>query len=146
MPVFQPGTFPEAWRLAGTVNREFAMAVRQRAKIFDQVSIAAQIIDGSIQIDSIEEFNDILKLFPTDPALLRAYGDLLVKKQRLDEAAGSYGKAAELFTDAGMPLQAIVAKSLQWSLKPPSDFSAVKIFFATIEKAEGPSDAAGHFF
>ncbi len=110
------------------------MAVSQKSNIFDQVSIAAQIIDGSIQIDSVDEFDNILKLFPTDPALLRTHGDLLVKKNLLDAAVESYRKAAGLFIDAGMTLQAIVAKSLQWNIKSPADTSEIRLFFSTFKK------------
>jgi len=122
------------------------MAVTQKSNIFDQVSIAAQIIDGSIKIDSVEEFYDILKLFPTDPALLRAYADLLVTKGLPDAAAESYRKAAGLFIDAGMTLQAIVAKSLQWNIQKPGTTSEIKLFFSTLKKAGGQQNPAETFF
>ena len=122
------------------------MAVTQKSNIFDQVSIAAQIIDGSIKIDSVEEFYDILKLFPTDPALLRAYADLLVIKGLPDAAAESYQKAADLFIDAGMTLQAIVAKSLQWTIHSPEATSEIKLFFSTLKKAGVQPTPAEAFF
>ncbi len=122
------------------------MAVTQKSNIFDQVSIAAQIIDGSIIIDSVEEFYDILKLFPNDPALLRAYADLLVTKGLSDAAAESYRKAAGLFIDAGMTLQAIVAKSLQWNIHSPGATSEIKLFFSTLKKAGSQQSPAETFF
>ncbi len=51
------------------------------------ISVAEQIIDGSITINSIKEFKSILKIFPNDPALQKAYSDLLKKKKQPDEAA-----------------------------------------------------------
>jgi hypothetical protein len=40
------------------------MSQLKKSKLISQISIAAQIVDGSIKIDSIEEFDNILKLFP----------------------------------------------------------------------------------
>ena len=89
--------------------RERSMATVEKSNFFSQLSIAAQIIDGSIKIDSTSEFENVLQIFPSDPALLRAYGDLLIVKNSPDAAAHSFGKAARLFIDAGMMLQAIVS-------------------------------------
>ena len=111
------------------------MATIEKANVFNQLSIAAQIIDGSINIDSTSEFENVLQIFPNDPALLRAYGDLLAVKNSPDVAAQSIGKAARLFIDSGMMLQAIVSKSLQWKINPPSNPREIKEFFATIKKA-----------
>jgi CRP-like cAMP-binding protein len=105
------------------------MASNRKINIFNQISIAAQIIDGSIKIDSEAEFENVLRLFPNDPALLRAYADLLVTKNSFEVAARSYGEAAGLFIDSGMTLQAIVAKSLEWKINPPSDPEEIKEFF-----------------
>ena len=106
------------------------MATIEKANVFNQLSIAAQIIDGSIKIESTSEFENILQIFPDDPALLRAYGDLLLVKNKPDVAAESFGKAAGLFIDAGMVLQAIVSKSLLWKINPPSDSNEIKQFFS----------------
>jgi hypothetical protein len=116
-------------------KQERSMATIEKANVFNQLSIAAQIIDGSIKIDSTSEFENVLQIFPNDPALLRSYGDLLIVKNRPDVAAQSYGKAARLFIDSGMTLQAIVAKSLQWKICPPSDPNEIRQFFVTIKKA-----------
>ena len=56
------------------------MSTLTKNNAFSQISIAAQIIDGSIKIKSVTEFENVLRLFPNDPALVRAYADLLVKK------------------------------------------------------------------
>jgi hypothetical protein len=123
------------------------MASIQKANVFDQLSIAAQIIDGSIKIDSTFEFENVLQLFPNDPALLRAHGDLLIVKDMPEAAAQSFEKAAKLFIDSGMMLQAIVSKSLQWKINPPSDPKEIRQFFQTIKKAgyhEAPANAFFH--
>jgi len=82
-----------------------------------QISIAKHIIDGSITIDSVKEFQGMLQIFPNGPALHRAYADLLVRKQ-LSEAAGqSYHQASELFAAAGLLLQAVVCQVLKWQIR-----------------------------
>ena len=80
-------------------------------------SIPDHIIDGSIAIDSIEAFKSILKQFPDDPYLLKAYSDFLAKNNLFDLAAKSYSDSAKLFIEAGKILQAIVAKKLQWRIQ-----------------------------
>ena len=122
------------------------MATIEKATFFNQLSIAAQIIDGSIKIDSIAEFENVLQIFPDDPALLRAYGDLLLVKNKPDIAAETFGKAARLFIEAGMILQAIVSKSLQWKISPPSDSGEIKQFFSEIKKAAYHETAVNVFF
>ena len=122
------------------------MATIEKANVFNQLSIAAQIIDGSINIDSTSEFENVLQIFPNDPALLRAYGDLLAVKNSPDVAAQSIGKAARLFIDSGMMLQAIVSKSLQWKINPPSNPREIKEFFATIKKAVFQETPVNAFF
>ena len=97
----------------------------------NHISIAEQIIDGSISIKSIEEFKSILKIFPNDAALQKAYSDLLLKKNRGDEAALSYSKASQLFIDAGKILQAIDSKLLHWNIKPPSPKEA-QLFYSAL--------------
>jgi tetratricopeptide (TPR) repeat protein len=97
----------------------------------NNISIAEQIIEGSISIKSIEEFKSILKIFPNDPALQKAYSDLLFKKNRVDEAAQSYSRAAQLFIDAGKILQAIDSKLLHWKIKPPSPKEA-QLFYSAL--------------
>ena len=122
------------------------MATIEKSNFFNQLSIAAQIIDGSIKIESTSEFENILQIFPDDPALLRAYGDLLMGKNKPDIAAQSFGKAANLFIDAGMILQAIVSKSLQWKINPPSDSSEIRQFFSDIKKAACHEAPVNDFF
>ena len=122
------------------------MATIEKLNFFNQLSIAAQIIDGSIRIDSTAEFEKVLQIFPNDPALLRAYGDLQITKNRLAVAAESFGKSARLFIDAGMVLQSIVSKSLQWKINPPSDPGEIRQFFATLKKAVFHESPVNAFF
>ena len=80
-------------------------------------SIPDHIIDGSIAIDSVEAFKSILKQFPDDAYLLKAYSDFLAKNNLFDLAAKSYSDAASLFIKTGKFLQAIVSKKLQWRIQ-----------------------------
>ncbi len=85
-----------------------------------QYSIMQRILDGTLAIDAIDEFKEILDIYPQDPLLRRKYADLLLKKSHLDEAIQAYDQAAKLFIGKGMNLQAIVAKILQWSIQKPT--------------------------
>ncbi len=85
-----------------------------------QYSIMQRILDGTLTVESIDEFKEILDIYPDDPILQRKYADLLVEKSQLDQAISAFGRAAELFINQGMNLQAIVAKILQWSIQKPS--------------------------
>lgn len=84
-----------------------------------QYSILQRVLDGTLTIDSTDEFKDILTVFPNDPLLHRKYADLLMGKSQLDIAIDAYARAADLFIDNEMNLQAIVAKILQWTLQKP---------------------------
>lgn len=83
-------------------------------------SIIRRVVDGTIQVSSVEEFEDILKICPTDPTLQRKHADFLMDKSLLDKAVDAFQHTAALFIDNGMYLQAVVAKILQWSIKKPS--------------------------
>jgi CRP-like cAMP-binding protein len=110
------------------------------------ISVAEQITDGSITINSIKEFKSILKIFPNDPALQKAYSDLLKKKKQPDEAAKSYDNAAQLFIDAGKILQAIDSKMLQWKIKLPTPQEA-QLFYSILHQGsyyESPLKAFFH--
>jgi len=85
-----------------------------------QSSIVKRIIDGSVSIDNVGEFENIIKIFPDDPGVYRAFADLLAKKKSYEAAANTYRKASGLFVDLGMMLQAIVAKILEWRIAQPS--------------------------
>ena len=55
---------------------------------------------GSIRINSIKEFERLLKLFPSDPKLIKSYADLLSKENFFDSALKLYRRAAILFRRA----------------------------------------------
>jgi len=88
-------------------------------RIDRQDSIVNRIIDGSITIDSIEEFKDLLKAFPNDPRLHRVFADRLSEEKSIN-AAEEYKTSAKLFIEAGMPLQATACKIFEWRIIKPS--------------------------
>ena len=96
-------------------------------------SIAHHIIDGSITIDSIPEFDNMLKLFPNNPTLFSAFGDLLVKKKQFKTAVQSYKKASRIYTESGMILSAILCQISAWRIIKPSHQQA-RLFFTEIKK------------
>ncbi len=96
-----------------------------------QSSIVNQITDGSITIDSIGEFQSMLKIFPGNPHLHRALADLLIKRKSFAAAAEYYDKTAAIFIDSGFVLQAVVAKMMQWQIVKPS-FKAIKQFYHSL--------------
>jgi CRP-like cAMP-binding protein len=89
-------------------------------RIHKRNSLVNRIMDGSVTIDSVTKFEDLLKAFPNDPGLNRVYADLLKKEKSLNAAAAAYGTAAELFIESGMTLQAIASKILEWQIFNPS--------------------------
>jgi CRP-like cAMP-binding protein len=98
-------------------------------------SIVKRIIDGSVTIDSVEEFENIIRIFPDDPGIYRAFADLLAQKKSLDAAAKAYKKASGLFIELGMMLQAIVAKILEWRIARPSHKEG-RVFHAALRGAD----------
>jgi len=91
-----------------------------RSSISQHISIAKNIVDGSLTLDSIDEFKSILRIFPSDPALHRVFADHLVRKKQFETAISSYSKAATLNIESGLMLQAIICKLLEWRLEKPS--------------------------
>jgi len=88
-------------------------------RIERQDSVVSRIIDGSITIDSVEEFEDLLKAFPKNPRLHRVFADRLLEDKSIN-AVEEYKTSAKLFIDAGMPLQAITCKIFEWRIIKPS--------------------------
>jgi CRP-like cAMP-binding protein len=84
-----------------------------------QHSVVNRIIDGSITIDSIEEFENLIKAFPNDARLHRVFADRLIKEKSLN-AADEYKTAARLFIETGMPLQAVASKIYEWRIAKPA--------------------------
>ena len=106
-----------------------------KGQLSKQISIARHIVDGSITIDSVKEFQSMLQIFPNDPALHRAYADLLLRKKLSDGAIQSYQRAAELHAAAGLLLQAVVCQVLKWRIQPPTDAESQK-FWNILNKSE----------
>ncbi len=100
-----------------------------------QNSIVKRIIEGSISLDSVEDFKNIIEIFPNEPGIYRAYGDFLVQDKLFDAATSAYRKACQLFVDQGMMLQAVVAKILEWRIVRPSHQEA-RNFHSTIKAAK----------
>jgi hypothetical protein len=88
------------------------------------------ILDGSITVNSVEAFNNILQLFPDEPELVRMQADLFAGQDLREAAAGCYDQAARLFLCSGRLLQAIVCKMLEWRLFKPSRSSVLKFHLA----------------
>ena len=88
-------------------------------RIDRQDSVVNRIIDGSITIDSVEEFEDLLKAFPNDPRLHRVFADRLLEEKSINTAE-EFKMSAKLFLEAGMPLQAITCKVFEWRIIKPS--------------------------
>ncbi|MCP4367725.1 MAG: cyclic nucleotide-binding domain-containing protein [Deltaproteobacteria bacterium] len=114
-------------------------------KINGQKSIAKHIIDGSITVDSVSDFESMIGLFPDNPALFNAFGDLLVKKKSYKAAARTYGKAAGLFVDSGKMFPAILCKTLQWRIIKPALYE-VRPFFANLQRTQFNSSPLHNFF
>ena len=98
-----------------------------------QINIAKHVIDGSITIDSVKEFESVLQIFPKDPELHRAFSDLLRRKKQYGKAAAAYHKSAELFISSGKILPALMCKRLQWRLKKPSRDEAIQFYNALLK-------------
>jgi CRP-like cAMP-binding protein len=81
--------------------------------------VVNRIIDGSITIDSVEEFEELIKAFPNEPRLHRVLADRLSEEKSIN-ATKEYKTSAKLFIEAGMPLQAITCKTLEWRIIKPS--------------------------
>jgi len=104
-------------------------------KINKHSSIARHIIDGSISIDSVSEFKNMLKIFPDNPALHSAFADLLAQKNFMQEAANFYGKAAGLYIGSAMLLPALLNKIMEWRLIKPTHQQA-RPFYDILKEAE----------
>ena len=98
-------------------------------------SIPDHIIDGSILIDSVEAFKSILKQYPENAALLKAYSDFLTKNNLFDLAAKSYREASNLYVKEGKILQAIVSKKLEWRIQT-ADEKEIKLFLESLKSGK----------
>ncbi|MGB2690631.1 MAG: hypothetical protein WBC36_16750, partial [Desulfobacterales bacterium] len=114
-------------------------------RIDKQNSLVGRIIDGSVTIDSVTKFEDLLKVFPNDPGLHRVYADLLKKEKSLYAAADAYGRAAKLFIESGMTLQSIVSKIHEWRIFNPS-YQEGEAFYSALHKCKSKEIGVQRFF
>ena len=96
------------------------MNANESPAALDHDSVIQLILNDRIDIESAAEFETLLEVFPKNPDLYRKFGDLLSTKKQSEEALLAYNKAAALYLEAGMVLQSIVAKILEWSIVKPS--------------------------
>ena len=114
-------------------------------KIPGDKSIPDHIINGSIVIDSVEAFKSILKQYPQNASLLKAYSDFLTNNKLFDLAAKSYGEASNLFVKEGKILQAIVAKKLEWRIKPVGK-KETQLFLNALKTVKSKKNPLKDFF
>jgi len=108
-------------------------------------SITEQIANGSIRIDSTKEFDRLLKLFPSDPRLIKAYADLLSKENFFDSALKLYRRAAILFIDSGSIIDAIVSKIRELRIAKGT-YQYVRLFLAALNEASFSRSPLNIFF
>jgi hypothetical protein len=114
-------------------------------RIDKQNSIVNRIVDGSVKIDSVAEFENLLKAFPKDPWLHRAFADLLKREKSFYVAADTYRTSAELFIEADMTLQSIVSKIHEWRIFKPS-YQEGEAFYSALHKSKSKETGIPRFF
>ena len=108
-------------------------------------NIVSRIIDGSVTVDSVAEFNNLLKAFPNDPWLHRFFADLLKREKSFYAAADAYRTAAELFIEADMTLQALVSKIFEWRILKPS-YNEGQAFYSSLRGNRSKNTGVQNFF
>ena len=107
-------------------------------------SVVNRIIDGSITIDSLSEFENLLKIFPNNPRLHRVFADFLAQDKPFD-AVEAYRTSARLFIQGGQTLQAIVSKIFEWRLAKPSP-QEEQAFYSDLHKGSSTKAPVQTFF
>jgi hypothetical protein len=110
----------------------------------NQNRIVRRIINGSVTIDSVNDFKDLLKAFPNDPWLHRFFADLLKREHSFYAAADAYGMAAELFMETDMVMQAMVSKILEWQILGLS-YQEGRSFHSYLRKTEDKNTGVQRF-
>jgi CRP-like cAMP-binding protein len=113
-------------------------------RIDRQDTVVTRIIDGSITIDSLKEFENLLKIFPDNPGVHRVFADFLTQEKPFD-AVDNYRISANLFIQAGQTLQAIVSKVLEWRLAKPSHQEEQE-FYSDLHKVRPKEVPVQRFF
>lgn len=106
---------------------------------------ARQVVDGSLVIESVKEFRSILKEFPDDPALHKAFSDLLVRKRSVQAGAQFYEKSADLYVKAGLFAPAILCRLLQWQIQKPT-VAEHQLFYDELQTATFPRSQVHKLF
>ena len=114
-------------------------------RIDKQNSIVNRIVDGSVKIDSVAEFESLLKAFPNNPWLRRAFADLLKREKSFYVAADTYRTSAELFIEADMTLQSIVSKIHEWRIFKPS-YQERETYYSALQKSKSKETGIQRFF
>ena len=104
-----------------------------------------QVVDGSRVIESVKEFRSMLKEFPDDPALHKAFSDLLVRKRSVQAGAQFYEKSADLYIKAGQFAPAILCRLLQWQIQKPT-VAEYQVFYDELQTAAFPRSLAHKLF
>ena len=107
--------------------------------------ILCSIIDGSVTIDSVVEFNKLIKAFPTDPWIYRFYDDLLKREKSFYSAVDAYMTAAKIFIKADMTLQAIVSKIYEWRILESVN-DEEQVFYSSLRKSRSKRPGMQNFF
>jgi len=108
-------------------------------------SMVARIREGTLLLNSREEYEGLLERYPKKASLYRALADLLSKQGDQPDAVKSYERAAEIYLESGRSLQAIVATILAWSLVKPTHEQG-RVFHAAVQDAIKPETPLQSFF
>ena len=111
----------------------------------NQNKIVQRIIEGSLRLTSIDEFEKLLANYGDNPHIHREYADFLSQRKYVDDAYNAYNRAADLYIQADKALQAIVAKIRAWSLIKPSHEQG-RAFHADIRRTTSGTSALQTFF
>ena len=108
-------------------------------------SMVARIREGTLLLNSREEYEGLLERYPQKASLHRALADFLVIQGDQSDAIKNYQQAAELYLGTDRSLQAIVATILSWSLVKPTHKQG-RVFHAAIQAAIKPETPLQSFF
>ena len=107
--------------------------------------MAQRIIEGSLRLSSIEEYEQLLANYGDNPDIRREYADFLVQRKFVQDAYKAYNRAADLYIQDGKALQAIVSKIRAWSLVKPNHEQG-RAFHADIRRTTSGASALQTFF
>ena len=111
----------------------------------NQKKIVQRIIEGSLRLSSIEEYEKLLANYGDNPDIHREYADFLIQNKNVDAAYQAYNKAADLYIQTDKALQAIVAKIRAWSLIKPNHEQG-RAFHANIRRTTTGTSSLQTFF